>query len=427
MSYTQTVSATRKALPLALTWLIVAEPIAAQVTGPTSATGAPPAYVTRGNEVENRYQAHRANLDRFYKRIVPILDSAAPELKSKLLPPADIPYGYQILPTLFPNPTQTKQGRIKLSPFSWSRTDSVITREADSLVLLENRLDKTASLDTAARRSEYASIADEYRRLVYGQRFIADLVQYNRLWQSEIARLPGPYANARRLQDAAIERQRILDSLASAQSSADPRPKLRIAMLSQILDSATRKAPAPAYVRVTHPSEHQWIVNVPLYTDITDSGFVEQVRSVIESGWHVQDNGDDFVLKLDIKRISPATLYPQGDIPAKGAHIDVPKHVDRFPKDGGVLTTGSNTTYVWGKAILIGPHGIARRVLVHEFGHLLGFQDGYFRSSRGESADGYRVVEVILDPESIVAAPEYGYVTRQHFDQLIGESTSTHR
>src|SRR6476660_7698725 len=101
MSYRQTLNATTTRILLALTLVTLAEPIAAQVTGPTSATGAPPAYVTRGNEVENRYQAHRANLDRFYKKIVLILDSAAPELKSKLLPPADIPYGYQILPTLF--------------------------------------------------------------------------------------------------------------------------------------------------------------------------------------------------------------------------------------------------------------------------------------------------------------------------------------
>jgi hypothetical protein len=108
-------------------------------------------------------------------------------------------------------------------------------------------------------------------------------------------------------------------------------------------------------------------------------------------------------------------------VPANGEHINIDAHVKRFPQDGVVLTTGANTTYVYGQSIIVGPHAIPRKTLVHEFGHMLGFRDGYFRSYQDLGENGYNVVEIILDPNDIIATPENGKATRQHFEQILKE------
>jgi hypothetical protein len=408
-------------LPIAIA---MGNPVYAQSAGTPSSTtaiskGEPrPAYLSRGDEVERRYQSHRANLQKFHDSFSAVLDSVAPELQTKLIPPADVAFGYQILPTIFPDPSETKQTRIRLSPFSWSRTDSVITREADSLVLLDTRVDKARPLPLDDRKREYSAIAGEYVRLVAGQKFIANLIQYNRLWQGEIARLPAAYAESKRYQSVAMERQRILDSL-STSKGADTRINFRLDSLSRIIDSAVHKAATPAYVRVDHTSAHDWIVTVPMYTDINDSAYVERFRSAVENGWQTTDGSEQYSMKLDIRRIAPEKLYPAGDVPANGSHIDIAKHIDRFPSDGAVITTGANSTYVFGRAILLGPHALNRKTLVHEFGHLLGFKDDYFRSYEDSGPDGYRVLEVILPPDAVLSVPEDGKATRQHFEAII--------
>lgn len=46
---------------------------------------------------------------------------------------------------------------------------------------------------------------------------------------------------------------------------------------------------------------------------------------------------------------------------------------------------------------------------------------GIVRSTDRPRVDGYEVLEVILDPDDIVGAPEDGRVRRQHFEQVLGE------
>jgi hypothetical protein len=247
------------------------------------------------------------------------------------------------------------------------------------------------------------------------------LVRYNRLWQGEIARLPDSYRAANALKDEAIERQSLMDSMASGDEKFRTKAQPRVDSLTRRLNEAMRKNPSPSFVRVDHPAPNKWVVTVPLFTDIADSLFVERAREAIEQAWHVRDGDDEFSLVLDLKRVRPADLYPGAEPPALGAHIDVGAHVNRFPPGGTVMTTGGNNTYALGRGIIIGPGTLPRATLVHEFSHMLGFRDSYFRSFEDRGADGFAVLEVILDPDDVLVVPERGVVRRGHFEEVIRE------
>jgi hypothetical protein len=382
------------------------------------ATRAP--YLQRGDEVEKRYAMYRERLESFFGVLGQRLKDEAPELLPKIAPPADVPYGYQILPNLLPNPPRRAgPSRVVLSPFSWSRTDSMIDRGSESLATVEARLARMELVDNAERRREYDAITDEYRKLEAGQKLMVSTIAYNRLWQSEIARQPEFYREARVLQDVALTRQRILDSLSTSEGRVREDLMRRADSLSRRIAEAIKKLPTPDFIRVNHPTSQRWVVWLPVFTDITDSLFVERVRGAVQDAWHVRDGDDEFVLILEIHRVPLAELYAAGDAPRAGAHIDIGRHIARFPPGGVVLTTGANGIYATGRSVILGPHAIPASALAHEFGHMLGFKDGYFRSYQDFGADGYQILEVILDPESVVAAPENGSVRREHFEQVL--------
>ena len=60
--------------------------------------------------------------------------------------------------------------------------------------------------------------------------------------------------------------------------------------------------------------------------------------------------------------------------------------------------------------------------MAHEFGHILGFIDGYFRGYRDLGEDGYEVVEIVVDPADIMSAPITGRVLPLHLEKLISGS-----
>jgi len=169
-----------------------------------------------------------------------------------------------------------------------------------------------------------------------------------------------------------------------------------------------------------HPEPDRWELLVTLYTDIQDSAFIEGCKEAIENRWHVRSEGQEFRVKLSIKTLQPADLYPSGDIPKHGAHINVVRHVARFPKDGGVLTTGAQSTYaIPRRFVALAPAEISTTTIAHEFGHILGFVDYYFRGYRDLGKDGYKIIEVVPDHSDIMSAPGSGQVLRAHFEQIL--------
>jgi tetratricopeptide (TPR) repeat protein len=163
---------------------------------------------------------------------------------------------------------------------------------------------------------------------------------------------------------------------------------------------------------------------VPLYTDIPDAAFVEAFRNAVESMWHVRQGPEEYRVRLDIEVLTPERLYctgkPDCAPPAKGRKIDLEGHAARYPQNGAVLTTGASSLKILaGRALVLGPHDIKPSVFAHEFGHLLGFPDAYFRGYRDLGADGFQVLELVSDHADIMAAAGTGAVLPRHFEALI--------
>jgi hypothetical protein len=374
-------------------------------------------YLKRGDQLEAKYAAYRKELEVFYKDLRRRVEKAAPGLRSKLEPPAEVPYGYQILPRIVADtPATGTNARIKLSPFSWSRTDSLLVRDRGKLEMLKPMLSDARN----GRPPDYAKLVDEYRKLEAGQKLIARQIQYNRFWQGDVATHAWWYGKLKSLQAVALERERLNDSLPRVGAPVKTNLRRRVDSLSRLIDAHLEKLPIPKFVRVD-ALPRRWVVRVPVYTDIQDSVFIERFQQAVEEGWHVRDKDDDFRVELEMRRVSPSALYRGGQVPRRGAHIDLEAHAKRFPADGMILTTGANATRALDRTILLSPHATKRSTLVHEFAHMLGFKDGYFRSFEDRGPEGYEILEVILDPHDVVAAPEAGIVRRDHFEQILRE------
>ena len=275
------------------------------------------------------------------------------------------------------------------------------------------------------------------------QRNIDAHVQYNRFWQAAIAADRAGYDLETALQNEVLERQGILDGLrnldaAFGKFSVSLKPfqaplglvqitndlRTREALLTNRINGATRRIRTPGFVSVEH-RPHEWIFRVPLYTDIEDQVFVAATKRVIESTWQVRDGTNFFRVDLDIKYISTDLLYADSEKPIVGQRIGILEHLRRFPPGAAILTTGALTTHVQDYAIVLGPHSIAPRILAHEFGHILGFRDSYFRGYKDLGENGFQVMEVIADPNNIMAVPSTGSVLKSHFELILRSKSAS--
>src|SRR3989442_3574899 len=132
----------------------------------------------------------------------------------------------------------------------------------------------------------------------------------------------------------------------------------------------------------------------------------------MEDMWRASDGDTTYALQIELKNVPP--------VPQRGDRIDVRTHADRFPEDGAVLTTGAQTTHsLVGRYVALAPGDLSVRTLAHEFGHVLGFRDGYIRGYSDLGEHGFEILELTSVFDDIMSAPREGHVQPAHFKLLV--------
>ncbi len=165
------------------------------------------------------------------------------------------------------------------------------------------------------------------------------------------------------------------------------------------------------------------VLSVTIFTDVENKDFLARFRNGVEQAFNRSPaaRARGFEIALTIRTIPPASLYPDG-APAAGAAIDLKAHAGRFPDGALVLTMGAESTHAFtGRYIALGPSPVTPRVLAHEFGHLLGFDDTYVRSYEGDPRDAFGVVVIEWSGlfDDLMGAPGSGRVSPRMIDTLI--------
>jgi hypothetical protein len=344
-----------------------------------------PAYVREGDRIEQRFREHRNRLNAFFQELRTTVQRDAPALASQLqnAPPATSVWGYGMLPRIIdiaqpPTPISTFS-------YSWAVTEGYIKGETTKL--------DNAMADLARGSAELRNLVTTYRELVRNQQTVDQYIQYNRFWQREIA----------------IDRPRFdrLTQLYNAMKSGNPDT-------ADAIRKVLGKPVAPRFVRVRREGSRVVTLQVRVNTDIQDDAYLAQAKSAIENIWRAEEGGMQYAIQIEFRK---ANLR---ELPKKGDHVDMDKHIARFPADGGVLTTGAQFTYgTVGQAVVLGPGDLAPRTLAHEFGHILGFTDGYIRGYTDLGEKGFEILELTSLFDDIMSAPREGHVQVAHFKLLM--------
>jgi hypothetical protein len=357
-----------------------------------------PAYAREGDRIEQEFLEHRDRLVTFFSTLRSLMDQqpasvnlALPRLESQDRPASATPrFGYGVLPRISDSGAGGTPP-VSVFSYSWPITDGYIAGERVKLDQAEARLRLAETITGDAKAPVIASLVSEYRTLLANHRTIDQYIQYNQFWQRSIAQ----------------DRPRFdqLTKIYDLMKSDEPD-------ITRAIREVLGKPEVPRFLKVDRSLQGQVLVRVPVYTDIQDEEFLARAKNTIEQLWQVQDGDVTYALKVDFRRVDP--LAQPGD------RVDARELAGRFPPDGAVLTTGAQTTYsLVGRYLALGPGDLSARTLAHEFGHVLGFRDGYIRGYRDLGDQGFEILELTSVFDDIMSAPREGHVQAAHFKLLI--------
>jgi hypothetical protein len=362
-----------------------------------------PAYVREGDRIEQQFRAYRERLNRFFQLLRGTVRQESPQLLPQIQaappPPPPLVYGYQSLPRIVNDPPATNNQPVATFSYSWPVTETYVAGENVKLDRAENDLRQIANADDAATQEIITRLIREYRSLIANQRTIDQYIQYNRFWQRAIVQ----------------DRERF-----------DQLTKLYDLMKSGAVDVAEAvrevlgQPDVPSFLEVIQTQSDQVVVRVPVYTDIEDGAFLANAKAAIEEMWQAKDAGTTYALEIQFRNVQVSGLYPPDGAPKPGDHIDIRAHAAHFPTDGAVLTSGAEYTHSFvGRYVAVGRGDLFKRTLAHEFGHVLGFRDGYIRGYRDLGEHGFEILELTSFFDDIMSAPRQGRVQPTHFKLLL--------
>lgn len=130
------------------------------------------------------------------------------------------------------------------------------------------------------------------------------------------------------------------------------------------------------------------ILVLPIATDIHDARFLAEIEGAVDTHWNQSPWAKQEGVSVHLRwtRVRRNRAFAEG-------RVTLAEHVESFPSNTAVLTTGGLTVHVKGRALVLGPGRIQPRTLAHEIGHLLGFEDCYFRTLSSQGVFGLAVLE----------------------------------
>jgi hypothetical protein len=378
--------------------------VAFVLLGPWILASGPPAW----RESHDRLCAQRDRLAEELASAQAVLLSRArleqPALVPQLSqPPASRPHGYGIVPELREDGPEAPV-TARENAYSLERLEGE----------LQNDLHDAATLVAAATGSPLEAQVLELERLRKRLRNFEEHLDYHATWQRAIVEQPDFFADRNRLVAEARE--------LNAERRGGGPPE-RIAERSRtLLERIAPFTPTPG-LRIETREGGSQVLPVALYTDIENDEFLAAFEHAVETHFEraSSPNAPRFSIELEIRRISPSMLYPEG-APARGAAIDISAHLARFPDGALILTTGADSTHAWtGRCIALGPGPDTRRTLAHEFAHLLGFRDAYLRGYDGDPHGPYGaiLVEWVGLSDDLMGDSEHGRVTEAMIRTLL--------
>jgi hypothetical protein len=357
-----------------------------------------PAYAREGDRIEQEFLEHRDQLVVFFSTLRSLMDQQ-PASVSVNLPRLDLQdrpapaaqrFGYSFLPRITDSPPGAAPP-VSVFSYSWPITDGYIAGERVKLEQAEDRLKQAANVSGDSKAAVIAGLVSEYRTLLGNHRTIDQYIQYNQFWQRSIAQ----------------DRPRFdqLTKIYDLMKSDEPD-------IAQAIRGVLGKPEVPGFIKVDRSTPGRVIVRVPVYTDIQDDEFLAKAKNAVEGLWQVQEGAVAYALNIEFRHVSP--LAQPGD------RVDVRDIADRFPQDGAVLMTGAQTTHsLVGRYLALGPGDLSTRTLAHEFGHILGFRDGYIRGYRDLGDHGFEILELTSVFDDIMSAPREGHVQAAHFKLIM--------
>ena len=329
----------------------------------------------------------------------------APSLLARIrpAPPKPRPTGYALLPEFT---ADVAEATVPLTESRFSLESLV--KASDS----ERRAASELALQVGMDSASLEPMVKSFERLKRQLAWLESSISYHRFWQKSADGSRAYFAGRNLL----VERARALRQL--QQQHADSAGAFQRALASAVAPFAS----TPGLVWRRDPDGMR-VFPIEVITDITDTLFLGRFASAVQWIWNESAPARErkFRVALKIVRRTPATLYPQG-IPVVGSPVNETAHVARFPKGALVLTTGGGSTHATvNRYVQLGTAPVSARVLAHEFGHLLGFSDGYLRGTEGAGSDPFGLVFVewtgILD--DLMGSPGVGKLTMDMVDRLI--------
>jgi hypothetical protein len=357
-----------------------------------------PAYEREGDRVEQDFRAYRDRLNTFYTVLRSMIDqqpasatATLPRLQSQdAPPPLSARFGYGMLPRIVEAPPPANSP-VSVFNYSWPVTDGYITGENIKLDQAEAELRNVSNVSGDAKTARISNLILEYRKLLGYQRTIDQYIQYNQFWQRTIAQ----------------DRTRFdrLTKVYELMKSDEPDT-------AQAIREVLGKPDVPSFIKVDRSTPGSVVVRVPVYTDIDDDEFLSKAKMAIEELWQANDGETHYLLEIEFRKVPP--------VAERGARIDVRAHAATFPEDGAVLTTGAQTTHsLVSRYTALAPGDLSTRTLAHEFGHILGFRDGYIRGYRDLGERGFEILELTSVFDDIMSAPREGHVQPAHFKLIV--------